>query len=164
MSGYGGIVTRTLALATDALVLNVGLAVTTTIIGLALSVFGADLSDIDTSGLLAGLGAWCLVTAAYFVAFWTLTEQTPGMRVLRLKVVSIEGERLRFGRAVLRFIGMILAALPLMAGYLPILWDPRRQGLHDKIARSVVRYVPPPESTTLAVTAVPSRSAGARLG
>lgn len=142
MNDYAGVVTRTLALATDALVLNLGLALTTTILGLALSVLGADLADVDLAGLVAGLGAWFVVSAAYFVGFWTLAQQTPGMRALRLEVVSVTGEPLRARRALLRFVGMILCAIPLLAGFAPILWDPRRQGLHDKLARSVVRYVP----------------------
>jgi uncharacterized RDD family membrane protein YckC len=140
VNGYAGIVTRTIALAADALVLNVGLAVTTTIVGLALSVFGTDLTDLEMPGLLAGLGSWFVVTAIYFIGFWTLAEQTPGMRALRLEVVSTGGERLGLWQGVRRFVGMILAALPLMAGYALILWDPRRQGLHDKLAGSVVRY------------------------
>jgi hypothetical protein len=44
-----------------------------------------------------------------------------------------------------------------MAGYALILWDPRRQGLHDKIGQSVVRYVPRPEDS---LTAAPSGVAG----
>jgi len=161
VNDYAGVVTRTLAIAIDALVLNAGLAVTTTIIGLALSVVGVDLSDIQLPGLLAGLGAWWLVSAAYFAGFWALAEQTPGMRLLRLRVVSVEGEPLRARRALLRFVALILCAIPLCAGFVPILWDPRRQGLHDKLARSVVRYVPRAESE---LTGVPSPRAGALPG
>lgn len=156
MSPYAGIVTRTLALAADALLINVGIALTTTIVGLALSVLGTDLTDVDPFGLLAGLGVWWIVTAVYFVSFWTLTEQTPGMRALRLEVVSVRGERLSLGQGLRRFVGMILAALPLLAGFLPILWDPRRQGLHDKLAGSVVRY--------RLATGAPSPRAGALPG
>jgi uncharacterized RDD family membrane protein YckC len=141
-SGYAGIVTRTVALAVDALVLNVGIAVATTIVGLALSVFGPRLTDLETPALVAALCSWTLVAAVYFVVFWTLTGQTPGMRALRLEVACADGKPLGLARAVGRLAGMVIAALPLFAGYLLVLWDPRRQGLHDKLAGTVVRYAP----------------------
>jgi uncharacterized RDD family membrane protein YckC len=33
---------------------------------------------------------------------------------------------------------MVLAALPLFAGFLPVLFDDRRRGIHDMLAGSVV--------------------------
>jgi uncharacterized RDD family membrane protein YckC len=146
VTAYAGIVTRTLALAIDALVLNLGIAVVTTIVGLALSVFGESLSDPETPALLGAAAGWALVAGAYFAGFWTLAGQTPGMRVLRLEVSCSEGGRLRAGRSLRRLGGMVLAALPLMAGYALILLDARRQGLHDKLAGTVVRYTPRPEA------------------
>ena len=41
-------------------------------------------------------------------------------------------------RGLLRFIGLTLAALPLFLGFLWILVDDRRRGLHDLLARTVV--------------------------
>jgi uncharacterized RDD family membrane protein YckC len=146
VNAYAGIVTRTLALAIDALVLNVGIAVVTTIVGLALSVFGESLADPETPALLGAVAGWALVTGAYFAGFWTLAGQTPGMRVLRLEVSCTDGAQLRVGRALRRLIAMVLAALPLMAGYGLILVDGRRQGLHDKVAGTVVRYAPRAEA------------------
>jgi uncharacterized RDD family membrane protein YckC len=146
VNSYAGIVTRTLALALDGLALNLGVALVTAILGLALSVFGERPEDPDTAALLGAGCAWLLVAGAYFAGFWALTGQTPGMRVLRLEVVPADGGELRFGHAVRRLVGMVLAALPLMAGYALILLDPRRQGLHDKLAGTVVRYAPRPEA------------------
>ena len=40
--------------------------------------------------------------------------------------------------ALLRFAGLILAALPLFAGFLTILVDDRRRGVHDTLAGTVV--------------------------
>jgi uncharacterized RDD family membrane protein YckC len=39
---------------------------------------------------------------------------------------------------VVRCIGLLLAALPLFAGYLLILFDRRRRGFQDRLARTVV--------------------------
>ncbi len=151
MNGYAGIVTRTVALAVDGLVLGVGISLVTTIVGLALSVFGERLTDLEAPALLATGTAWSLVAGVYFAAFWTLTGQTPGMRALRLEVSPADGGSVHIGRALRRLVGMVLAALPLMAGYALILWDARRQGLHDKVAGTVVRYVSPSESSGASV-------------
>jgi uncharacterized RDD family membrane protein YckC len=40
-----------------------------------------------------------------------------------------------------RFVGMIIAAIPLFAGYLMILVDDRRRGLHDRLAGTVVVFL-----------------------
>ena len=41
---------------------------------------------------------------------------------------------------------MILAAIPLLAGYFMVLFDDRRRGLHDRIARTVVIDAPDTET------------------
>jgi uncharacterized RDD family membrane protein YckC len=56
-------------------------------------------------------------------------------------VLASTGDRIRPRRGLLRVIGMTLAAIPLFAGYLLILVNDRRRGLHDLIARTVVVYV-----------------------
>ena len=45
-------------------------------------------------------------------------------------------------RALVRLVGMVLAAIPLLAGYFMVLFDDRRRGLHDRLARTVVIDVP----------------------
>jgi uncharacterized RDD family membrane protein YckC len=58
--------------------------------------------------------------------------------VLRIRVRPQAGERLPPRRAVVRFVGLTIAATPLFAGFLLILVDDRRRGLHDVLARTVV--------------------------
>jgi uncharacterized RDD family membrane protein YckC len=62
--------------------------------------------------------------------------------VLRIRVIPASGERLPPRRALVRFIGLTLAVIPLFAGLLPILVDDRRRGLHDMLARTVVVDAP----------------------
>ena len=50
---------------------------------------------------------------------------------MRMRVVDEHGETLRLGRAVLRFVGILLAIVPLFAGFLPILFAPAPSGLQD---------------------------------
>jgi uncharacterized RDD family membrane protein YckC len=72
------------------------------------------------------------------------------MRLLGLRVASVDGSPLRLGRSLLRLVGMVLAALPLMAGYALILVDDRRQGLHDKLAHTSVLYGGDPDGVSAA--------------
>jgi uncharacterized RDD family membrane protein YckC len=55
-----------------------------------------------------------------------------------LKVVTTDGSPLSWGRALLRYIGYIISAAAFSLGFLWLAYDPKRQGWHDKIARTVV--------------------------
>ena len=41
-------------------------------------------------------------------------------------------------RALVRLVALTLCAIPLFAGFLPILFDDRRRGFHDMLAGTVV--------------------------
>ena len=41
---------------------------------------------------------------------------------------------------LLRFAGLLLCIVPLFAGFLPVLFDRRRRGLHDMLAGTAVVY------------------------
>jgi uncharacterized RDD family membrane protein YckC len=77
----------------------------------------------------------------YFIFFWVIAGFTPGKALLGLRVVRSDGRPVNLGRAVLRLIGYSIAALPLFLGFIWILFDNRRQGWHDKIARTYVIYM-----------------------
>jgi uncharacterized RDD family membrane protein YckC len=142
--GYAGLVTRTLALALDALIID-GVAL---LVGVAVGL-GVSLLHLphEVNALIAAvLGAVYLGwSVGYFVFFWSSTGQTPGGRVMYIKVIDGRDRGLlKPRRAVLRFIGLVLAALPLLAGILMMLWDDRRRCLHDRLARTVVIYTAAP--------------------
>jgi uncharacterized RDD family membrane protein YckC len=147
---YAGLVTRTVALAMDAAALTVGFAVASGVVGLILSLFTA--VEVTSPGAVIGVaGGWTVVVVSYFVLFWTLAGATPGMRLMRMRVVDGRGDPPGLGRAALRLVGAVLAAIPLFAGYLLVLVDDRRRGLHDMIAGTVVVYATgePPEEEEL---------------
>ncbi len=75
----------------------------------------------------------------YSVLFWIYLGGTPGKRLLRLKVLDEQtGHKLTFGQAALRYIGYIPSTLLLMLGFIWIAFDAKKQGWHDKIAKTVV--------------------------
>lgn len=134
---YTGLVTRALAFALDAALINAIALITGAVAVLALSVVSLP-DELDVVAAAIGGAAYVLWTVGYFVTFWATTGQTPGNRAMRIRVRPTSGERLRPRRALLRFAGLTLAALPLFAGFLLILVDDRRRGLHDYIARTLV--------------------------
>jgi uncharacterized RDD family membrane protein YckC len=135
---YVGLVTRTIAFALDAAVINMVALAVGVAVGLAVSVLDVPSGVHDALVALGGL-AWFVWSGAYFVLCWATTGQTPGDRALRIRVCRAHDlAPLAPGRAFLRLIYLTLAAMPLFAGFLPILVDDRRRGLHDMLAGSVV--------------------------
>lgn len=55
---------------------------------------------------------------------------TPGKRMLGLRVISVDGERLGLGRVVVRSL-LLCLAIP------ALVWDRDGRGLHDRLARAV---------------------------
>ena len=135
--GYVGLVTRTLAFALDAAVINLVAVLTAAVFGLALSVLSLP-SDLEKALVVIGGVVYVLWSIGYFVGFWSTTGQTPGARAFRFRVCSNELGPIKPRRALVRFGAMLLAAIPLFAGFVPIVFDDRRRGLHDMIARTVV--------------------------
>lgn len=138
---YVGLITRALAFAIDAGIVNAVAIVTAAVVSLTFSVVTVP-DDVQVVVAAAGGVVYLLWTVGYFVTFWATTGQTPGSRVLRIRVIPASGERLPPRRALVRFIGLTLAVIPLFAGFLPILVDDRRRGLHDMLARTVVVDAP----------------------
>ena len=136
-----GIATRGTALAMDAAFANLIFLVLGALIGLVTSLVG-DLRPQWLVALLAAAG-WTLIVGGYFTLFWSTTGQTPGMRMMRLRVVTYAGGRVHFFRALIRLGGLVLAIIPLGAGFLPVLFDDRRRALQDLLARTLVIHVTP---------------------
>jgi len=135
-TGYGGAATRGVGLVLDALLAQLGFAMVAASLALVVALAGG-LRPGWLGATLAGT-AWFLATAIYFVAFWSATGQTPGMRVMRVRVVAASKAPLSVPRSIVRFVGLIVAVIPLFAGFLPVLFDARRRGLHDFISGTVV--------------------------
>ncbi|MDQ2961482.1 MAG: RDD family protein [Candidatus Dormibacteraeota bacterium] len=121
--------------------------------GQALATLPADLNG--RLMVITSLGA--VVSALYFGGLVAWTGRTLGQRVMGARVVRAEdGGVLPPGRSFLRAIifwgpGVLslvayagsLAGLLALIGLLAASWDPRKQGWHDKLGRSlVVKPVP----------------------
>ena len=138
---YIGLVTRALAFATDAAIINGVAILVSAVVALSLSIVTVP-DDWDVVLVAIGGFVYALWLVGYFVSFWSTTGQTPGNRLMRIRVTDANGAKLRPRRALARFGALLLAALPLFAGFLLILVDDRRRGLHDRLVRTVVVDAP----------------------
>lgn len=83
-----------------------------------------------------------IIGIMYYIGFWAWKGATPGKMKAGVKIVATDGSSIGVGRAILRFIGYIVSAIILGLGFLMIAWDEKKQGLHDKIASTLVIRVP----------------------
>jgi len=135
---YAGIATRAVALAVDAAIVQAAVFATGAVLALVASLVGG--VELHTVGRALVAVAWGLAVAGYFVFFWSLAGQTPGMRLMNIRVMTYDGALPSAGRSVVRVIGLVLSILPLFAGFLPVLVDDRRRGLLDFLAGTVVSH------------------------
>ena len=96
--------------------------------------------------VLAGLVA-LLLPWAYYVILTGIRGQTVGKMALGIKVVDVNGNIPGLGRAALReIVGKIISGLVLWLGFLWTIWDPNKQGWHDKLASTYVILARVPEA------------------
>jgi uncharacterized RDD family membrane protein YckC len=126
---YAGFGPRALAFLLDAVIV--------TVIVVPIMVLGLGVKEMPTEN------SWellvLLATAAAVIGFWRAFGATPGKIALGLKIVDARtGQAPGIGRLILRFLGYFVSAFPLYLGFLWAALDRRKQGWHDKIARTIV--------------------------
>jgi uncharacterized RDD family membrane protein YckC len=136
---YAGLATRAVALAADVAIAQVIVFAGGAVLALVASLVG-DLQFGTLERILAAL-AWVTVVGFYFILFWSTAGQTPGMRLMALRVLDPSGGHPSVGRSIVRLVGLGLCIIPLFSGFLTVLVDDRRRGLHDLLAGTVVVYV-----------------------
>jgi uncharacterized RDD family membrane protein YckC len=144
---YAGLVTRVIAFTIDAVVINVVAICVAGAVALGLSILSITPKQ---HGVLVAIGSvvWVGWIIGYFVLFWSSTGQTPGNRIMRIQVLRSDLRRMHFLQAARRLLGLLLAALPLGLGFVPILFTDRRRGFQDRFGGSVVVLTEPPPDPT----------------
>jgi uncharacterized RDD family membrane protein YckC len=135
---YAGVATRAVALALDAAIAQVIVFAGGAVLALVASLVGD--VRLDTLGRILAAGAWLTVVGLYFVLFWTGAGQTPGMRVMGVRLITYDGRLPSVSRSLVRLVGLGLAIIPLFLGFVPALIDRRRRALPDFLAGTVVLY------------------------
>jgi uncharacterized RDD family membrane protein YckC len=141
---YGGFWRRTIAFLIDKLVLSLTSMILLFIAALFLGLgFPFDLS-VNISEVITGTfilsyyGTTIFLNMVYFTYFHGTTGQTPGKKILGLKVIQKTGDEMTLGLAFLRWVGYIISGLVFNLGFLWVAFDRKKQGWHDKIAATYV--------------------------
>jgi uncharacterized RDD family membrane protein YckC len=79
----------------------------------------------------------------YCLVFWKFRSATPGKWLMDMKIVDARtGGAPSAGRWLLRGLGYVINVVILFIGFIWIAFDKRKQGLHDKLANTVVIKTP----------------------
>ena len=77
------------------------------------------------------------------ILFWVARSATPGKMLIRARIVdAATGGKPSIGQLIGRYLGYYVSMLPMFLGFVWIAFDQRKQGWHDKLARTVVVYDP----------------------
>jgi uncharacterized RDD family membrane protein YckC len=136
---YVGLVTRVISWGVDVLLINVVAIITGLGIEIVASIFPIT-KNLKPLFLAIAAAVYVVWTAAYFVVFWSISGQTPGSRLMQVRLVTPGGGRVKPVRALVHWIGMNVAMLPLPWGYVPIPF--KRLGFPDWLAHTRVIEAP----------------------
>jgi uncharacterized RDD family membrane protein YckC len=141
---YAGFVTRLVAFVIDRFVIGLVMLLIAVSVEFVMNAFQINqflfFEKIPAQvRVVVGFGIYLLLSVSYDIGFWLMAGQTLGKRVMGLRIVRTDGERLRLGNALRRVLGYVISGI-LFLGFLWILFDNRRQGFHDKLAGTLVVY------------------------
>lgn len=109
--------------------------------------FCADWLILGAIGSVVALASNSLWTAAFVmigiglvssVGFWLADGATPGEMLFRLKVRMVNGQAVEPVAAVVRYFASLASGLLLGAGFLMMLFNEEKRGLHDMISNTIV--------------------------
>lgn len=151
---YAGLISRGVALLLDIVIANILVIGFVWLFDHTADLMGIPVPDCSLRpGLFFGLApiicnaaniartvVSALLLPAYFVFFWALAGQTLADGLLGVRVVRLDGSRMNLPTALVRLVGYGICILSFGIGFLWALVDDRRQGWHDKLARTCVVY------------------------
>ena len=114
-------------------------------------IYGPSYLDLTYEGAFIRGGADFMISyvlpAVVVIAFWVIKQATPGKMAVSCKILDARtGNPPSSGQCIIRYLGYIVAVLPLGLGILWVAVDSRKQGLHDKMAGTVVVRQRQPEA------------------
>jgi uncharacterized RDD family membrane protein YckC len=78
------------------------------------------------------------IALVYLLVFQITTGRTLGMRLLRIKIIDVWGDRPSAARCAVRCLGYLVGLATLFLGFLWVGFDSEKRGLHDWIAGTYV--------------------------
>jgi uncharacterized RDD family membrane protein YckC/DNA-directed RNA polymerase subunit M/transcription elongation factor TFIIS len=141
-AAYAGFWIRAAAASIDSIAVWILQIILTIVLGAMAGLLTSDIDGDSIASVVILALFSSVVGIAYYVVFTGSCGQTPGKMLLHLKVVRSDGSAMTYGRAALReILGKFVSGITLGVGYLMVVFDARKQGLHDKIADTCVLRV-----------------------
>jgi uncharacterized RDD family membrane protein YckC len=135
---YVGFWARVFAAIVDTVLLTILIAVVGYFVYGGFTVDGS-VDPHDFSSTIVSL----VLPAAIVIVFWLARAATPGKMLIAARIVDADsGAAPTTRQALLRYVAYYLSALVFGLGFVWVAFDRRKQGWHDKLARTVVVYDP----------------------
>jgi uncharacterized RDD family membrane protein YckC len=131
---YAGFWIRLIASIIDTILLVIVLLV------IAFTLYSAGLITDNPDDLgIVGIFLNYVIPFILVLIFWHFKSATPGKIITHMSIVDAEtGGKPSSGQFIIRYIAYYISAIPLLLGFIWIGFDKRKQGWHDKIAKTVV--------------------------
>ncbi|HEY1161904.1 MAG TPA: RDD family protein [Candidatus Dormibacteraeota bacterium] len=134
-ASYGGFWIRVVAYIIDAIILGI----IGGILSVPLGVSYSDMSSLSSPAARTSNGIDLVLSLVYFVGLWTYMGGSIGQRIFGMRVVdATTGQPVGLGKAVIRWLGLLLSFFVCGIGVIWVAFDARKQGWMDKIAGTVV--------------------------
>jgi uncharacterized RDD family membrane protein YckC len=134
---YAGFWIRVVAYIIDAILLG--------LVGVLTVPFTATYSDpnslnnLNSAATRTSSGIDLVLSFLYFTLLWSYMGASLGQRLLGLRVVdATTGQPIGFGKAAVRWFGVLISFFVCFIGVIWVAFDARKQGWGDKIAGTVV--------------------------
>ncbi len=100
--------------------------------------FWLDLVLTNDPAMWGAIGLITAIGVIYLMLFQIVLAQTPGMRVMKMRIIDVYGDPPSVGRVAARTAGYLAGFVTLCLGFLWVGFDSERRGLHDWIAGTYV--------------------------
>lgn len=100
--------------------------------------FWLDLFLDSDPALVGAFGLTLAIGAIYVMVFQVTAARTPGMRLLKTRIIDLYGDPPSTGRALARTAGYLAGVATLALGFLWIGFDSEKRGLHDWVSGTYV--------------------------
>jgi uncharacterized RDD family membrane protein YckC len=100
--------------------------------------FWLDLILTSDPSMWGAIGLTTAIGVIYLLLFHITMAQTPGMRVLKMRIIDIYGDPPSVVRSITRTLGYLASFATLSLGFLWVGFDSERRGLHDWMSGTYV--------------------------
>lgn len=139
---YAGFWQRFVAYLIDLVLVNVGgVAFIFIWAGVELLLNQAGVPEATKRSILGGLGVPLFLSISWL--YFALLEASPkmatvGKMAVGAKVVDVNGNRISFGRATVRYLAKLVLTIIFLPGCIFAAFTDRKQALHDLVAKTLV--------------------------